>query len=51
MKEHSVTVRLSESEVKALKEAARLEHRTLSNQLRVYILESTRRRGIPIREN
>ena len=45
------SVRLTNAEARALREVARKENRTVSNQLRVFLLESIRRRGVSIREN
>lgn len=44
------SVRLTDAEARALREVARMENRTVSNLLRLSILEAMRRRGIPIRE-
>lgn len=45
------SVRLTDAEARALRDIARKENRTVSNLLRTFVLEATRRRGIPIRDN
>lgn len=45
-----VAVRLTEAEARALKEFARIENRTVSNTIRIALIEGLRRRGIEIKE-